>query len=79
MAPPIAPPPQPAYSIVDMATAVNVVVDEVIISDLKDLVEEIVQEVGTRLNGGIFFSVLPHTYYYVHEKLDRIISPVLGA
>ena len=47
VAPPIAPPPQPAYSIVDMATAVNIVVDEVIISDLKDLVEEIVQEVGT--------------------------------
>ena len=47
VAPPIAPPPQPAYSIVDMATAVNIVVDEVIISDLKNLVEEIVQEVGT--------------------------------
>ena len=27
---------------------------------------------------GYFFTVLPNTYYYVHEELDRITSPVLG-
>ena len=47
VAPPTAPPTQPAYSIIDMATVVNVIVDEVVISDLKDLVQEIVLEVCT--------------------------------
>ena len=39
-APPTAPPPQPTYSIIDMATAVNGIVDEVVTNDLKDLVQE---------------------------------------
>ena len=48
-APPTAPPlqqsEQPVYSIIDMAVVVNDIVSEVVISDLKDLAQQSIQEV----------------------------------
>ena len=67
-APPIAPPPQPAYSIIDMATAVNDVMDEVVISDMKDLVQEIVHEVYTSMYMWLDRSALPHPHLICSQK-----------
>ena len=48
-APPTAPPPQPIYNIIDMATAVNGIVDEVVTNDLRDLVQESFHQVQWNL------------------------------